>query len=144
LVIAYLLEGLPQDESLHFGVEFNFAGLPADADDRFFHDLDGQRLGHLGTELDLNELSGLGLTDQWQGIDLQLCCDRPTRFWTFPVATVSQSEGGFELVHQSAVVLPHWLVTGDANGSWSTTLRLTVDTAMATNRAEQHEVVAAT
>ena len=28
LEIAYLLEGLPTDRPLHFGVEFNFAGLP--------------------------------------------------------------------------------------------------------------------
>ena len=29
LEIAYLLEGLPPGEPLHFGVEFNFAGMPA-------------------------------------------------------------------------------------------------------------------
>lgn len=143
LVIAYLLEGLPQDRPLHFGVEFNFAGLPADADDRFFHRLDGQSLGQLGTQLDLKNVDALGLTDQWQGIDLQLGCDRPTNFWTFPIATVSQSEGGFELVHQSVVVLPHWLVTGDANGRWSTTIRLSADTSLSNHRVEQHEVVAA-
>ena len=29
LEIAYMLEGLPQGHSFHFGVEFNFAGLPS-------------------------------------------------------------------------------------------------------------------
>ena len=53
LEIAYLLENLPPDRPLHFAVEFNFAGLPAGADDRYFHDLDGNRLGQLGTRLDL-------------------------------------------------------------------------------------------
>jgi alpha-amylase len=53
LEIAYLLEGLPRDRTLHFGVEFNFAGLPAGADDRYFHDLDQHRLGQLGTQLSL-------------------------------------------------------------------------------------------
>ena len=48
LEIAYLLENLPADRPLHFAVEFNFAGLPAGADDRYFHDLDGNRLGQLG------------------------------------------------------------------------------------------------
>ena len=50
LEIAYLLENLPQDRPLHFAVEMNFAGLPAGADDRYFHDLDGNRLGQLGTQ----------------------------------------------------------------------------------------------
>ena len=53
LEIAYLLENLPADQPLHFAVEFNFAGLPAGADDRYFRDLDGNRLGQLGTRLDL-------------------------------------------------------------------------------------------
>ena len=44
LEIAYLLENLPADRPLHFAVELNFAGLPAGADDRYFHDLDGNRL----------------------------------------------------------------------------------------------------
>jgi len=35
LQIAYLLEGLPPDRPMHFAVEFNFAGLPAGADDRY-------------------------------------------------------------------------------------------------------------
>ena len=104
LQIAYLLENLPQDRPLHFAVEFNFAGLPAGADDRYFSDIDGKRLGQLGTRLDLADVFGLGLIDEWLGIDVGLKMSRPTNFWTFPIETVSQSEGGFELVHQSVVV----------------------------------------
>ena len=37
--------------------------------------------------------------------------------WTFPIATVSQSEGGFELVHQSSAVIPHWEFTPDESGA---------------------------
>ena len=37
LEIAYLIEGLPPERTMHFGVEFNFAGMPSGADDRFFH-----------------------------------------------------------------------------------------------------------
>ncbi len=32
---------------------------------------------------------------------------------------VSQSEGGFEAVHQSVCVMPHWIVQGDVAGRWS-------------------------
>jgi alpha-amylase len=40
---------------------------------------------------------------------------------------VSQSEGGFESVHQSVVVMPHWIVEGDADGTWETRLSLGID-----------------
>ena len=56
---------------------------------------------------------------------------RKTRFWTFPIETVSQSEGGFELVHQSVAVLPHWIVEADKDGRWSVTMQLALDTSRA-------------
>jgi alpha-amylase len=138
LEIAYLLEGLPRDRSLHFGVEFNFAGLPADAEDRYFHDPAHQRLGQLGSRLDLTGIEGIAMTDEWLGIDVGLKASRPTDFWTFPIETVSQSEGGFELVHQSVVVHPHWMVVPDAEGRWSVAITLSLDTAMAESRLEKH------
>jgi alpha-amylase len=50
--------------------------------------------------------------------------DRPSGIWAFPVETVSQSEGGFELVHQSVCVEPHWLMRGDSQGRWHVTIEL--------------------
>jgi hypothetical protein len=143
LEIVYLLENLPTDEALHFAVEFNLAGLPSGADDRFFHDLAGNRYGQLGTHLDLHDVQGLGLTDEWLGMDVQLAANRPTSIWTFPIETVSQSEGGFELVHQSVAVLPHWHVCGDASGRWTVTLTLTACTAMAESRMQPATAAAA-
>jgi len=134
LEIAYLLEEIPRDRILRFAVEFNFAGMPAAADDRFFHDTAGNRLGHLGTRLDLADVQTLGLSDQWLGIDVRFQTSRPTGFWTWPVETVSQSEGGFELVHQSVVVQPHWVVRPDARGRWSVTMQLALDTSLAESR----------
>ena len=143
LQIAYLLENLPTDRPLHFAVEFNFAGMPANAYGRNFHDIDGGILGQLGSKLDLGNVFGLGLSDEWLKLDVGLKMSRPTNFWTFPIETVSQSEGGFELVHQSVVVLPHWLVEADKEGRWSVTMQMSLDT----SRAENHhpeEAVAAT
>lgn len=127
--IMYLIEGLPRDRQLHLASEWNFAGMPAGADDRYFYSADGQNLGHLGTQLDLKETQHIGLIDQWQGIDVLIGIDRPTSIWTFPVETVSQSEGGFELVHQSVCVMPHWLVQGDAEGKWSTQMQIRISNA---------------
>ncbi len=139
LEIAYLLEGLPNDQPLHFGIELNFAGLPAGADDRYFHAGDGRSIGQLGQRLDQIDVQSLHLTDQWLGIDCGLSVDRPTSIWTHPIATVSQSEGGFELVHQSVMVLPHWILQADDEGRWSVKLRLAIDTSLAESRMAEAE-----
>lgn len=135
LEIGYLLENLPPDQTFHFGVEFNLAGLPSGADDRFFYqDNPENRHGQLGTCLDLHDVEQLGLIDQWLGIDIGWSTDRAAHLWTYPVETVSQSEGGFELVHQSVVLLPRWYVRADATGRWAVTMKLHIDTSLAESR----------
>lgn len=139
LEIAYLLEGIPREQPLHFAIELNFAGLPSGAEDRYFHRVDGKSLGHLGSRLDLEYISDLSLLDQWLGIDVRWTANRPTGVWTFPIECVSQSEGGFEAVHQSVVLMPHWLVRGDVDGRWTVTMKLELDTTAAEGRVEAIE-----
>ncbi len=141
--IAYLIEGLPAGRSFHFGVEFNFAGLPSGAENRYFHDGLHHRLGQLGKHLDLVDTRSLNLVDEWLGIDVGLESSLPTQFWTYPIETVSQSEGGFELVHQSVVVIPHWFVQGDSQGRWCVTMQMNIDTALAESRMEKSAVALA-
>lgn len=138
LEFAYLLENLTPDRPCHFAVEFNLSGLPSGADDRYFYRGDHrQRFGQLGSKLDLLQVDDLGLVDEWLGIDIHWTANRPTDVWTFPIESVSQSEGGFELVHQSVVLQPHWMVHADSEGRWSVTMRLAVDTSRAERRWEQ-------
>ncbi|MEY3031997.1 MAG: Alpha-amylase 1, partial [Planctomycetota bacterium] len=143
--IGYKLEGLPADFCQHLAVEFNFAGLPANAAGRCFRDDDGRDLGQLGSRLDLKEVSRLSLEDDWLDIRATLNCQVASNgglagVWTFPIESVSQSEGGFELVHQSVVVMPHWIVTPDASGCWQVVLTLTAGSlataAASTDRSE--------
>jgi alpha-amylase len=82
----------------------------------------------------LIDVRDLNLVDEWLGIDVGLTFNRPTHLWTYPIETVSQSEGGFELVHQSVCVQPHWHVLGDAEGRWSVTIDLSLDTGLAKSR----------
>jgi len=142
LQIAYLLENLPPQKTLHFAVEFNFAGMPAGHDGRYFADLHGKQLGQLGSRLDLTGVQGLCLIDEWLALDVALKASRATHFWVFPVETVSQSENGFELVHQSVAVIPHWHVTADRTGRWSATLEMSLETGGAENH-RRNEVMAA-
>lgn len=127
--ITYLLENLPKDRTFHFALEMNFAGMPAGVDDRFYRCRTGKRLGQLGNRLDLHDVDGLELTDRWLGLDVSIDFDRPGGIWAFPVESVSQSEGGFELVHQSVCVMPHWIIRGDQFGRWALQLSIRAATA---------------
>ena len=144
LEVEYLLEGLPTDRALHFAVEMNFSGMPSGADDRYYYDHERQRLGQLGAKIDLRGAPGLGLIDEWLGLDIGLSVNRPTDIWTFPLESVSQSEGGFEAVHQSVVVMPHWMVQADAQGRWSVAMNLSIDTSLAESRMENAELATVT
>lgn len=124
--IAYLLENVPLDEPLRFAVELNFAGIPAGCEDRFFYDNSCEKLADTGTVQNLTPRDFLGLTDQWFGLDIQLIINQPTGFWTYPIQTVSNSEGGFELVHQSVAVVPNWIIQPDEQGKWSFVMRMKI------------------
>ena len=146
LQVAYLIEGLPRERQLHLALEWNFAGMPAGADDRYFYDDNGNSLGHLGSVLDLESCHQLGLIDTWGGLDVLINLNRPSQIWTFPIETVSQSDGGFELVHQSVCVMPHWLISGDAEGKWSLQLQVRIapghQPCVLAERSTQHTVLA--
>jgi alpha-amylase len=60
------------------------------------------------------------------GLDVTIHWDRTTDVWTFPIESVSQSEAGFELVHQSISLQPHWLIQGDREGRWSMQMKIDV------------------
>lgn len=132
--IEYELSQLTPGGTYHFGIEFNFAGLAAGADDRYFYNGAGQQLGRLESVLDLESADRIGVVDEWLGIDAALDLSQAAGVWTFPIQTVSTSEGGFELVHQSSVVVPHWLLTADAAGMWRVQIQLSVDTSLAQAR----------
>lgn len=56
---------------------------------------------------------------QVSGLEFRVTFSEPADVWTFPLETVSQSEGGVEAVHQGTVVLAHWKVELKPKGSWA-------------------------
>ena len=107
----------------------------------YISDEHDERLGQLGEHLDLSDASQLSLSDRWLGIDVMLKLDRPSGIWAFPVETVSQSEAGFELVHQSVCVQPHWLVRGDAEGRWHVTIEMTASCEQHAETVDEQQVI---
>lgn len=134
LLVQYQLRGLPQGVPLHFASEFNFATMPGNASDRYFYDAQGTQLGTLDAAQSLDHAERIGLVDEWQGLDVSLETSVPGGMWAFPIETISQSEGGFELVHQSVAVTPHWEFFADDEGQWNVDLRLILDTSLARAR----------
>jgi len=135
--ISYRLSQLPKDYQIHFAVELNFAGMPGGVENRYYHGAGSdqpQRLGNLSTNLDLTDGTQLGLYDDWLGMDVRLKMSCPTDFYAFPVETVSQSVEGFELVHQSVAVQPHWRFVADESGVWTVEMQIEVDTSVASQR----------
>ncbi len=134
LLIQYHVLGFPKNVPLHLAVEFNFAAMPGGAEDRYFYDSAGQRLGTLDTLLDLKDADRISLVDEWLGLDVGLEVSRPSGIWTMPIETISQSEGGFEAVHQSVCVMPHWQFSMPDEGAWVVDMRLVFDCSIAAAR----------
>ena len=142
LEIAYLLEGLPPDEhaALRRRVQLRRPAL------RRRRPLLPRRRAASGSassarsSTSRRRRSWAWSTNGWASTSISTI-DRPSCIWTFPIETVSQSEGGFELVHQSVVVQPHWFVEADAEGRWSVQIRLSIGTAAADQRRRSTEKI---
>jgi alpha-amylase len=110
LLIDYSLRNYEaQPVPVWFGVEFNVGLQAGDAPDRYYYrddsPMDDARLRSMG---EIQNVSALGLRDEWLGVDVRIEIDRPTTMWRFPIEVVSLSEEGFERIFQSSVVIPHW------------------------------------
>ena len=126
LDVRYAIEGLPPGVLLHFAVEINLAAMAGHADDRYYSDPTGRRLGMLDARIELERAEGLTLTDEWLDLAVGLRWSTPAGLWCFPIETVSQSEGGFEGVYQSSAVVPHWRVEADESRRWEVRIRWSI------------------
>ena len=90
----------------NFGMEWNFALLAGNAEDRYYF-YDGQpKAGVLISELEQENVQKFGLADEWQRIKITFDFSEPVTLYTFPIETVSQSESAYEKVYQSSVIFP--------------------------------------
>ncbi len=90
---------------LAFAAELNLT-LFSDQDPGRYLEIDGQ--GRVGLEQfhEAAPVSSLALVNQSEGWRVRISPSRPVRLWSWPVQTVSQSEGGLERTYQgSSLVL---------------------------------------
>ena len=110
-----------------FGVELNFGLQAGQAEDRYYYVQRGELDNtFLNSQAELHEASFIGLRDEWRKLDIQLEFDVPGTIWRFPIETISQSEGGFERVYQSSVVLPNWRI--ELKRNWKVKIVLKMST----------------
>ncbi len=139
LDVLYVLEELPIGVPLNFAVEINLAAMAGHADDRYYSDPSGQRLGPLDSRIDHEQADGVHLTDEWLDLAVGLGWSIPADLWCLPIETVSQSEGGFEGVYQSSAVVPHWRVEADESRRWEVRIRWSIGQARPTVSASEED-----
>ncbi|MBD3386835.1 DUF1926 domain-containing protein [candidate division KSB1 bacterium] len=121
LIVYYDIQNL-SDENLElwFATEFPFSLLAGNAHDRYYQHADiaedNQNLASRG------ELTGdsLEIHDDWLDVHIGFGFEEKTRIWRFPIETISMSEGGFERIYQSSVVVPSWRVAIEPEKIWKT------------------------
>lgn len=57
--------------------------------------------------------------DEWQNVAIRMDAPSAAKFWTVPIDTVSESEEGFERVHQGSQIMAVWPVKLETGGEWS-------------------------
>jgi alpha-amylase len=87
-----------------FAPELNLTLLAGDAEDRTLELPDGPR-HRLTFRGEVQQIRSVSLLDGWSKLRIKLSAERPFDLWTYPVETVSQSDGGFERIYQGSCLL---------------------------------------
>ncbi|NIP99669.1 MAG: DUF1926 domain-containing protein, partial [Nitrospinaceae bacterium] len=110
LAVTYRIQNAgPRPEHFLWACEFNFSLLAGDAEDRYYH-VDGAGLNdaRMASEGTLSAVRNLAIRDDFFKFEVEWTFDAPAEVWRFPVATVSQSEDGFESMYQGSCVTACW------------------------------------
>ncbi|MFM7594249.1 MAG: alpha-amylase/4-alpha-glucanotransferase domain-containing protein, partial [Isosphaeraceae bacterium] len=113
--VHYRLSGLAGLPLMQFAVEMNIAGMAGHEFDRQFKDHHLNPMGMLDSTLQMQSPESLILSDGWLDLATRIGWEKnpPTKVWTMPIQTVSNSEGGFEAIFQSSAIYAIWPVGGN-------------------------------
>jgi alpha-amylase len=104
------------------GVEWAITLLGGGGNPEAWWEIGGERLRHDGAG-SAEALTRIAQGNRWLGVDVEMTVDPPADAWFAPIETVSNSEAGFERVHQGSALLLSWLVSIAPGATWSTTIR---------------------
>lgn len=120
--------------SATLGVEWAITMLGGGGNPAAYYLLDGARLPFDGA-FSRSGVSGLQFGNDWIGIDVATRVEPPADTWISPIETVSNSEAGFERVHQGSAVLFAWPISLPPSGSM--TVRVEHVASTTRDRAEE-------
>jgi alpha-amylase len=86
------------------GIEFALMLLGGGGNPAAWYEIGGERLAHDG-RLDTEAITTLRSANEQLDVAVDSVLDGPADAWIAPIETVSNSEGGFELVYQGSAVL---------------------------------------
>jgi alpha-amylase len=86
------------------GIEFAILLLGGGHNPAAFHEVDGRRIAH-DARLVVPSVERLKSGNDQVGVALETAIDPPVAAWIAPIETISNSEGGFELVYQGSAIL---------------------------------------
>jgi alpha-amylase len=109
-----------------YGSEWNLNLLDGRSGDRPFL-RDGAPIGPCGQTGVFPACRAFGVEDRWQKFRFSLAFSLPAEVWTFPVHTVSLSEGGFEQVYQASSITPRWPVSLAPRSTWTVSIECAVE-----------------
>ena len=93
--------------AIRFASEWTLTLLAGVAPDRYFR-CGGVHLGNLSSRLALDNAVDFSVVDEYLDIAATFAPDGDADIWTFPIWTVSSSEGGCEKIFQGATVVVVW------------------------------------
>lgn len=104
-----LTSGYDKELPLWFGCECNLSMLDGESADRYYF-VAGRKVKprNLSSIHKLPAVEIYGIKDSYLNTECRFELSSPADLWLFPIHTVSLSEGGFEKVYQSSVLMPNW------------------------------------
>jgi alpha-amylase len=97
-----------QKRTIYPGIEWNFFLLGGDDERKSYKFNDLEPVTPLDQKLTAENVTQLEIEDGVLGFRLTLKWNNEGGCFVVPVKTVSQSEGGYDLIFQGSSVIPHW------------------------------------
>lgn len=68
----------------------------------------------------------LTIQDLYEKLEIDLRWNTEGNCWIFPVKTISQSEGGYDLIYQGSTIIPNWEITLEAQDEFTVVFNLII------------------
>ena len=108
-----------------FGIELAF-GFDGGDNPQYCHLEAGDANMSMGESHELQNISHYRAVTQIRRFAVDFTLEHPATLWSFPLAPITLSDGGFERVHQGVVTMPIWNIKLGPSESWTADIQLDI------------------